>query len=378
MSAFRALFAQREARVALAVWAVVPAIFLFFAITLAVDPAAHLDRLRLGVAALDPGISTPQGQVAVGPRLVEGLQGQLGAEVVSYPTEAALRDGVLARDVAAGIVVPAGMTERLMAGEPVELRMIRSDANDPFTNGLTVNLAAQLGATINTALPRLLSGEAPAPALVSVAADTVAVTSDFRFAALPAALLLPLWMAGVAFAVLLARAGDAARRSSGPARTGLGEMAVAVLGAGSTAAVVTLTIATFTWRWDLDLVALLGFLWLGLLAIGWLVLGTIRVVGIELGALVAVVALFIQQPASGAAFPPAFAPDAVRWAEPLAPLRYLVEGMRNLLVGGTTTPEMAAALAIMAAAGSLLIAVGMARLWLVPGRRPAAASTASA
>ena len=376
MSAFRALMAQREARAALAVWTLVPTVFLFFALTLAVDPTAHLDRIRLGVTSLDQGVVTPEGQVAIGPRLVEALHAQLGAEVVPYPTEGDLREAVLARDVAGAIVVPAGMTQDLQAGRPVEVRLIRSDANDVFTNALTTNLATQLASNINTALPAMLRGGSPAPTLVSVGVESVAATTDFRFVTVPATILLPVWMASVAFGALLARAGDRDRQTAGVAPTGLAEMAYALLGAAVAAAAVTSSIAAFTWRWDIDLAGLFGFLWLGLTAIALLVLGTIRVVGFELGVLLGVAASFVQQPVSGATFPSSFAPDAVRWAEPVAPLRYIVEGLRNLLIGGSTTSDMAAALAALAAAGALLVVVGIMRLWLASGRRsaPAAAS----
>lgn len=70
-------------------------------------------------------------------------------------------------------------------------------------------------------------------------------------------------------------------------------------------------------------------------------------------------------------YPASFAPDAVRWAEPIAPPRYVVEGVRSLLIGGSTTAEMAGALAIMAAAGAALLVVGAARLVMVAGRKPA-------
>lgn len=377
MSALRALVAQREAIAALAVWALVPAVFLFFALTLAVDPSAHLDRLGLGVAVLDEGFSTPQGQVAIGPRLVEGLRGQLRAEVALYATEAELREAVQAHDVAAGIVVPDGMTQDLQAGRAAELRLVRSDANDPLTNAFITSLASQLSTSLNSALPAMLRGEAPPPTLIAVATDNVAATTDYRFASIPATLLLPLWMAGVAFAALLARAGDQARQAAGLPWTAVSELAWAVIAAATTAAVVTVSVAAFTWRWDIDLAGLFGLLWLGLTAIAWLMLGTIRIVGVPLGVTLGVIALFVQQPVSGAAYPAAFAPDAVRWAEPVAPLHHLVEGMRNLLIGGSTTPEVAAALAVLAAAGALLTVIGAARLWLMPGH-PAATAAASA
>jgi hypothetical protein len=374
MNALTQLLHRREARTALAVWTIVPALFLFFATTLAVDPAANLDELRLGAAVEDTGVSTPDGEVAIGPRLVEGLESQVGLEVTTYDTETALRDAIDAREVAAGIVVPDGATQALMSGGPIELAVIRTDANDPFTNAFTANLAGQLAANLNAVLPTMLPGaEPPAPPLVTVATNTVAVTTDFRFATVMAALLLPLWMAGIAFSVLLARAGDVIRRGVGVGPTAAAELAVAIVGAGLVAAALVIGLATFTWNWEIDLTGLFGFGWLGLTAVALLLLGAIRAFGLEIGAGLGVLALFVQQPVSGAAFPADMAPDLVAWAEPIAPLRYLVEGMRNLLIGGSTTPDMVVALSVIGLVGLGLAVVGYARLAVV-GRNAAPAS----
>src|SRR5919106_2255769 len=282
MDALKQLLHRREARAALAVWTIVPTLFLFFATTLAVDPAANLDELRLGAAIEDAGASTPAGEVAIGPRLVEGLMSQLGLQVTTYESEAALREAIAAREVAAGIVVPEGATQALMAGGPIELGVIRTDANDPFTNAFTANLAGQLATTLNAVLPTMLPGaEPPAPPLVTVTADTVAPTDDFRFATVMAALLLPLWMAGVAFSALLSRAGDALRRTAGLAATAASELTVVGVGAGIVAAVLVISLATFTWNWAIDLVGLFGFGWLGLTAIALLLLGAVRAFGLE-------------------------------------------------------------------------------------------------
>src|SRR5918996_1484735 len=363
MNALIQLLHRREARAALAVWNIVHELFLLFATTLAVYPASHLEELRLGAAVEDTGVSTPQGEVAIGPRLVEGLQSQLGVDIQTYATEPDLRDAVERRDVAAGIVVPDGATQALMRGEPVELGVIRTDANDQFTNAFTANLAGQLAANLNAVLPTMLPGaEPPGPPLVTVTADTVAATADFRFATVMATLLLPLWMAGVAFAALLSRAGDATRRSAGAAGTAVSEIIVAIVGAGIVAAVLVIGLATFTWNWEIDFIGLFGFGWLGLTAIAFLLLGAMRAFGLELGALVGVLALFVQQPVSGAAFPAAMAPDVVAWAEPIAPLRYLVEGLRNLLIGGSTTPDMALALGVIGLVGLGLALLGYGRL----------------
>jgi putative membrane protein len=371
MNPFRALIHRREARAALAVLVGLPTLFLLFNLTLAVDPGANVDRLRLGAVVLDTGVTTPEGQVSIGPRLVGALQERLGAEVVTYSTTESLRDAVLRREVGGGLVVPADATARLRTGQGIELTVVRSDANDPFTNGFTANLAGSLAATLNAMLPGQLA-ESPTEPLVTVAADTVAMTPDFRFAAMPGVLLLPLWIAGVAFAVLLSRAGDHARRTTGAVRTGVAEVLFATLAAAVAAAVVAIDVALFTWRWDLDLISLFALLWLALTAVTWLLVGAVRVFGVALGAVLGIVALFLQQPVSGAAYPPAFAPEVVRWAEPIAPLRYLVEGLRDVLVGGTTLGDMAVALAWFAVAGLVLVGAGIARLALQSRSHPAA------
>lgn len=185
---------------------------------------------------------------------------------------------------------------------------------------------------------------------------------------IPAALVLPLWIASLAFSVQLARAGNYVRGSLGAARTSAVEAAVAAVAASLVAAAVTLGLAVFSGHWDINLVGLFGFLWLGLATNAWLLLGMIRAVGLGLGAVVGILALFVQQAVSGAMIPASFAPEAVRWAEPIAPLRYIVEGIRNLLIGGSTTGEMVGALAIMAAAGAALLVVGAARLAMAAGR----------
>ena len=370
MSALRSLFAQREARMALAIWAIIPTIFLFFTITLAVDPSTQLNKLRLGVAVLDKGVQTPQGQAVIATQLLNGLHQQAPFEIVQFGTEAELRDAVLGRKVSGGIIFPANMTQDLQTKKPVQLQVAKSDGNDPFTNLFMTNTSTQLATNLNAALPGMLGGQ-PTQPLVTVAYSAVAATADFRFGSIPATLILPIWIATLAFAALLARAADRVRGTSGlrAVDTALAELGIGALGAVIAAAVITLDIALFTWRWNLDYLGLFGFLSLALLASAWLLQGTIRLVGIELGAALGVIALFVQQPVSGAAFPSSFAPEIVRWAEGVAPLRFMVEGMRNLLIGGSTTPDMAIAFAAVAGVGLLLFAAGVALYSLVPGLR---------
>jgi uncharacterized phage infection (PIP) family protein YhgE len=376
MSTLRALAGRRETRAALIIWLALPTVFLFFSLLLAVDPSAHLAQLKLGAVVLDAGVTTPQGQVAVGPKLIGALEERLGVQVVPYPTEEALRSAVLDRNVGGGIVIPDGATASLQGGRPVELRVVRSDADDQFTNQFTASLATSLGPTLNAVLPAMLAGTAPTP-LVTVTADTLATTPDFRFPALAGFLLLPLWIASVAFAALLSLAGNTVRPASGAVRTGLAEVVVTAVGAAVTGAVVTLDIALFSGRWNIDFAALFGFFWLACTGIGWLLLGTIRTFGLVLGAVLGVCALFLQQPISGATYPPSFAPEVVRWAEPIAPLRYLVEGMRDVLIGGTTLADMFAALVVLGLAGLVLVGIGMARLELLARRNPPAAAPAA-
>ncbi|MCU0504456.1 MAG: ABC transporter permease [Chloroflexi bacterium] len=356
-----AMLRRRETWAALAVLAGLPTLFLFFNLTLAADPSAHLDRVDLGAVVLDEGVATPQGQVSVGPKVVGMLHERLGVAIVPFASEDALRDAVLARQVAGGLVVPEGATASLQAGQPASLTIVRSDAGDAFTNALTTNLVASLGPTLEAALPAAHAGEQPR-ALVTVVPANVAPAADFRYPALPGLLVLPFWVAGIGAVVLLARAGDAVRERSDAVRTGFAEVALALAGAGIAAAVLTLDIAAFTWRWEIDAVGLFGFLWLATTASVWIILGLVRAFGRALGAALAALALFVQQAVSGASYPSAFAPDVVAWTVPYLPAPHLVEGLRNLLIGGTTTADAAVALAWLAVAGIVLIIIGMGRL----------------
>src|SRR5436305_3045265 len=142
------------------------------------------------------------------------------------------------------------------------------------------NISTQLSTNLNAALPALLGGQ-PVQPLVSTADAKVAASTDFRFGAIPAVLVLPLWIATLAFSVLLSRAADKARRASsvGMAQLALVQLGTGAIGAAIVAAVITLDIGLLTWRWDLDFLGLFGFLWLGLAASAWLLLGTIRLLG---------------------------------------------------------------------------------------------------
>src|SRR5689334_8265534 len=107
MSAIHSVFAQREARMALAIWAIIPTIFLFFTITLAVDPSTQLSKVRVGVAILDKGVQTPNGNMVVGSQLVQGLHKQAPFQLIQFPTENELRNALLSRQIAGGLIFPA-------------------------------------------------------------------------------------------------------------------------------------------------------------------------------------------------------------------------------------------------------------------------------
>jgi uncharacterized phage infection (PIP) family protein YhgE len=369
METLHKLLAQREAKAAIAIWALIPTLFLFFALTLAVDPSTQLGKVRLGVAALDEGVQTPQGTMSIGKQLATNLHTQVPVQIVQFASEAEMRDAVLGRDISGGIVLPENMTRDIQSGQTVKLQVIKSDGNDQFTNTFLQNLSSQLSTNLNNALPMLLGGQ-PVKSLVSVATVSAAVSNDFRFGIIPGTLVLPIWIGTVAFAVLFSKAAGQVRRTPGTntVQSGIIELGVSAVGAGIVAAVITLDIALFTWRFDMDFLGLFGLLWLGLLASAWIIQGLIRLFGLELGAILAVLALFVQQSVSGAAFPAAFAPDVVRWIEPVAPLRYIVEGLRNVLIGGSTTPDLALALVALAGAGLLIYAGGAALHSFIPSR----------
>jgi len=352
--------------------------YLFFDLTGAADEAAHLDKVRVGVANLDRGLETPIGTVSLASLAVAEMDERAPFKVESRATAEELRDGVLARDVAIGFVFPEDFTANVLGGTPTEVRVFRSEANDAFTNAFTRTLVMEWQANFDqvaTTIGKLGSGGGGLPAeetaLIEAREEVVAPVPNFRLSKLPMQITFPFWTAIIVLAVLIAMAGrqiTSDRGGSDPWAITLAQVAVAAVATCLLAIVMVVDIALFSWEWSIRYVPLWAFTWLTAISGALLILGVIRLAGLAAGLIVSLPLLLIHQIVGGGTAPGSFAPAVYRWLEGLVPMRYFTEGFRNVLFGGTTSGRMMVALGAIALIGILLLAVGTVRAALMAQR----------
>jgi hypothetical protein len=177
MATMVAMLRRRETWAALVLLAGLPTLFLFQPHA-RVGPGCPPRRGEPGCRRARRGRLHAPGAGVDRSKGADMLHQRLGVATSPSPNET--RDAVLTRDVAAGLVVPAGATASLQAGHPVALGLVRSDAGDLFTNALTANLAGSLGPMLDAALPAALAGQQARP-LVTVEEANAAATPDFRY-----------------------------------------------------------------------------------------------------------------------------------------------------------------------------------------------------
>ena len=344
--------------------------YLLFDLTGAADEAAHLDKVRVGVASLDHGLETPFGPISLADLAVGEMDERADFQVVFAATAEELRDDVLARDVAIGFVFPEDFTANVLGGTPTEVGVLRSEANDAFTNAFSRTLVMQWQANFDqvaSTIGDLGSGGGGLPGeqapLIEAREEVVAPIPNFRLSKLPMQIPFPFWAAIIVLAVLVSMAGRqiASERGSDPWTITLGQVAVAAVGTCLLAFVMMLDIALFAWEWSIRYVPLWAFMWLTAMSGVLLIFGIIRLAGVVAGLIVSLPLLLIDQIVGGGAAPGSFAPAVYRWLEALVPMRYFTEGFRNILFGGTTSGSMMVALGAIGLVGVLLLIVGTVR-----------------
>ena len=344
--------------------------YLLFDLTGAADEAAHLDKVRVGVASLDRGLETPFGPISLADLAVGEMDERADFQVVFAATAEELRDDVLARDVAIGFVFPEDFTANVLGGTPTEVGVLRSEANDAFTNAFSRTLVMQWQANFDqvaSTIGDLGSGGGGLPGeqapLIEAREEVVAPIPNFRLSKLPMQIPFPFWAAIIVLAVLVSMAGRqiASERGSDPWTITLGQVAVAAVGTCLLAFVMMLDIALFAWEWSIRYVPLWAFMWLTAMSGVLLIFGIIRLAGVVAGLIVSLPLLLIDQIVGGGAAPGSFAPAVYRWLEALVPMRYFTEGFRNILFGGTTSGSMMVALGAIGLVGVLLLIVGTVR-----------------
>jgi len=348
--------------------------YLLFNLTGAADEAAHLDKVRVGVADLDRGLETPIGTISLASLAVAEMDERADFQVVFAATAEELRDDVLARNVAVGFVFPEDFTANVLGGTPTEVGVFRSEANDAFTNAFSLTLVMQWQANFDqvaATIGKLGSGGGGLPGeeapLIEAREEVVAPIPNFRLSKLPMQIPFPFWAAIIVLSVLVSMAGrDIAsqRGGSDPWMITLAQVAVGAVATSLLALVMVVDIALFAWEWSIRYVPLWAFIWLTAMSGTLVVFGVVRLAGVTAGLVVSLPLLLIDQIVAGGAAPGSFAPAVYRWLEALVPMRYFTEGFRNIMFGGTTSGHMMVALGAIGLIGVLLLMIGTVRVAL--------------
>jgi len=345
--------------------------FLFFNLTGASDGTAHLDKIKVAVTDLDRGIETPIGTISLASVAVAQFEEQAPFDIISSDSAEDLRDDVLGRRAALGFVFPEDFTEKVLGGEQAEVQVLRSEANDAFTNGVAMGLVREWQANLDrvaSSVADLGSGGSFIPGLepsaIVATEEVIAPIPNFRLEKLPMEILFPFWGSTIVMAAFILLAGRevASRfRQSEPWAISTVQIGLALSGTALLSLVMVLGIAFFAWEWSLKYIPLWSFMWLTAASSTLVLLGFMRCVGLVIGLIVSTPFLLIQQIVGGGVVPGSWAPPVYRWLESLVPMRYFTEGFRNILFGDTTTGSMVIALGSIALIGLGMLVLGTIR-----------------
>jgi hypothetical protein len=132
-----------EHKVNFKIVAPVAAVLLAFAISLIILPAvkAAPKEIPFGIVSLDQGVTTPQGQVVLGPQVAAGIKAQMESAfasmdpaplaLVALADQAALDQGFEARDFYGALVLPKDFTAVKLAGGTPSLELILDQGQSP-------------------------------------------------------------------------------------------------------------------------------------------------------------------------------------------------------------------------------------------------------
>lgn len=332
-------------------------------------------------------VDLDRGPIAQGLR--EGpIQGLADADVATITTadsEATARAQVDAGDVDAAIIIPAGFSDAIQAGEPAQLAIIGGPATlsveiarsvlagfGSEVTAVQVGVHAALGATGAAPEPSLVARLArgalaiPAPIVVSQDATSQRQASSTTYYGASMAVLFVFFAAQFGVVGLLAerRTGTLARMLASPVGPGsivFGKVLVSLVMATVSMSVMVIATTVFLGaRWG-DPVAVAGLvLAMSIAATGvaTLVVGFARTEE-QAGGAIAIVALTLAV-LGGSFFPVSQAPEGLASLSVITPHAWFIRGINDLAAGGgiaTVTSPLLVLLTIGVVTGG----IGLAR-----------------
>ena len=332
-------------------------------------------------------VNLDDGEVARG--LVDGPLAGLAAagvaDLVTTATEADARAAVEAGDVGAAIVIPAGFTAAIQAGQPTQLLVIGGPSTLPaeIARSVLVGFGSQVTAVqvaVGTAIAA--SGEAPDPALArELAAAAVAApapivlraseTSDrsassktYYGASMGVMFVFFAAQFGVLSLLAERRNGTLARMLAAPiapATILLGKVLVSIVVASISMTVIVLA-TTFLmgadWGDPLAVAALVLAVALAASGIATLIVGFAKTEE-QAGSFIAVVALTLAV-FGGSFFPMSQAPEAMTALSFFTPHAWFLRGVNDLAAGGGIA-VVGPSLAVLVGVGVVTGGIGLLR-----------------
>lgn len=328
-------------------------IFSVFTLTAPTDPARTVQAVRLGVVNKDTGLPMPP--VKLSERMLGALGGQLPFMLAPYDSrEAALAD-LEAGELSAFLVFPEAFSATAMAGPQAAFEIVASPAVTIAEFQVVQQLEQMLPAAMSAGVAsmklamaegRMPTGEMPVAATITTLGETPPMA---RLQA-PFAMLYTTWLAALVGAVMMV---IATRKRSDRGTVALIRTLVPVGVVGLASLGLSLVVGA-TAGWGSFLPAW-GVVWPSALALTWLFIGLMSVLGLWLIALLLPLA-FYQSAIGGVMAPAAAAPDWLATLTSWAGLDRLGAAYRAAVHGvGPAYP-----LALVA----ILALVGLALIWI--------------
>jgi len=326
------------------------------------------EPLPVGVVNLDQGLTTPNGTVVLGDRIVEALRKDTTIEIRALASDAAATDRVREGEVAAAVVLPADLTQVVLDGGTAPVRIvvlgIQPSLSGPAIEATRIALASLPKTAGDIGLPATPLAIEPVPLrggndLKTLDYSAPSLVTTFAF-------LFTFMLTSVAF--LRERSSGTLERLMASPVSRLEVLAGYLLGFIGFAMAQALIVLGYAMV-VLD-VRVVGSLWLVLLVLVVLVVGVVNL-GIalsfyarnELQVIQFIPLVLLPQVFLGGLWWPVetlWAP--LRWLSQLFPLTHSVMALRMVMVGGQGFSDILGRLLALGAFAAAMVVVGVLAL----------------
>jgi ABC-2 type transport system permease protein len=326
------------------------------------------EPLPVAVANEDAGLQTPGGPVALGGDVLAALEHSRVIEVRPAGSAGEARRALEDQQVSAAIAIPADLTERMMAGEPVSIRVLVPGTEPGVEGPVFGALSAALAEVRRTSpgLPEAGAGLEVERVPLRGAGELSALDYDAPVLIAVFAFLFTFMLTSVAF--LRERSSGTLERLMASPTSRLEILLGYLLGFIGFAAAQALVILGYA-VWILD-VRVAGPIWLVLLVEVILVVGVVNL-GIalsfyarnELQVVQFIPMIFVPQIFLGGLFWPVETLHPIlRWLSQLFPLTHAAVALRAVMVGGEGFGDIAGRLLALLAFAVAMVALGVTAL----------------